>query len=194
LLLVGLPSWAIYRLTERRAVDALLALVSRPLVATVIFSGVTVLSMLSPIVESQSHSLVVYLYLQVVLVIAGIALWVPALRLLPGVEKLSTGARVLFLFAQSLIPSFPAVALIFAGHPFYPQFARNVHIVFGVSGIGDQQLAGALSKVLTLGILWTTAIVILARAQSREDRGDDPEPITWLDVDRELRRSSPGHP
>ncbi|ACU53531.1 hypothetical protein Afer_0577 [Acidimicrobium ferrooxidans DSM 10331] len=192
LALLGLPGWVVFRLTERRWVDAVLSLIARPLVATVLFCGVTILSMLSPIVEAQARSLVVFVYLQVVLVIAGVALWVPALRLQPGVEKLSTGGRVLFLFAQSLIPSFPAVALIFAKHSFYPLFARNVHIVFGVSGVGDQQLAGALSKILTLGILWTTAVVILARAQTREDRGDDPEPITWLDVERELRRSSSG--
>jgi putative membrane protein len=193
LLLLGLPSWAIFRLTEPRGVDALVTFFTRPLVATVIFSGITILSLLVPIVEAQAHSLVVYIYLQVVLVLAGIALWVPALRLTPGVEKLSNGARVLFLFAQSLIPSFPAVALIFAKRSFYPVFARNVHLVFGVSAIGDQQLAGALSKILTLAILWTTAVAILARAQNREDRGDDPEPITWLDVERELRRSSSGN-
>jgi len=161
LALLGLPGWVVFRLTERRWVDAVLSLIARPLVATVLFCGVTILSMLSPIVEAQARSLVVFVYLQVVLVIAGVALWVPALRLQPGVEKLSTGGRVLFLFAQSLIPSFPAVALIFAKHSFYPLFARNVHIVFGVSGVGVTPAETVKNctwfrKTLPQGAIWAT--------------------------------------
>jgi putative membrane protein len=191
LMLLGIPDWLLHQLTESEFVDALLTMLTQPVIATIIYCGVLMVSMLSAIVDAQARSLVVFVYLQVLFVFAGAVMWIPALRLLPGAHKMSTGARVLFLFAQSLLPSFPAIVLIFAHHPFYSVFVHNVHTVFGISEVGDQELAGGISKVIDFGILWGVAVAIMSRAQKREDAGFDPEPITWLDVEREFKRSRP---
>lgn len=192
LLLLGNPNWLWHKLTETPFVDALVSLLTSPILTTILYSTVFTLSMLAIIVQAQATSLVVYVYLQVVFVIAGVLMWIPALRLNPGTRKLSTGGRVFYLFAQSLLPSFPAIVLIFAHHSFYPIFATNVHLIFGISEIADQQLAGGISKVIDFGILWTVAIAIMNRAQKQEDLGADPEPITWLDVEREFKRAHKG--
>ncbi len=76
--------------------------------------------------------------------------------------------------------------LIFAHHAFYPGFAQNVHLLFGVSAIADQQVAGVVSKLLSLGVPWTAAVRILVKASNREAAGEDPEPMTWAEVQREL--------
>jgi len=191
LMLLGIPDWLLHQLTESEFVDALLTLLTQPIIATIIYCGVLMVSMLSAIVDAQARSLVVFVYLQFLFVFAGAVMWIPALRLLPGANKMSTGARVLFLFAQSLLPSFPAIVLIFAHHPFYSVFVHNVRAVFGISEVGDQELAGGVSKVIDFAILWGVAIGIMSRAQKREDAGVDPEPITWLDVEREFKRSRP---
>lgn len=192
LMLLGIPDWLLHLLTESEFVDALLAWFTQPITATIIYCGVLMASMLSAIVDAQAHSLFVFVYLQLLFVFAGAVMWIPALRLLPGAHKMTTGGRVLFLFAQSIVPSFPAFILIFAHHPFYSVFVHNVQAVFGISEVGDQQLAGGISKVIDFGILWGVAVGIMSRAQRREDTGFDPEPITWLDVEREFKRSRPG--
>lgn len=189
LLLLGTPNWLFHKLTETPFADALLELLTSPTFTTILYCAVLMLSMLPTIVQAQATSLVVYTYLQVVFVFAGALMWIPALRLNPGTKKLSTGGRVFYLFAQSLIPSFPAVILIFAHHSFYPIFASNIHLIFNISEVADQQLAGGISKVIDFGILWAVAIAIMNRAQKQEDLGADPEPITWLDVQREFKRA-----
>jgi putative membrane protein len=95
LILLGLPNWFLHKLTESPPVDKLVELLSSPILTTTIYTGVFVLSMLATIVQAQAHSLVVYVYLQVVFIIAGTLMWIPALRLNPGTHKLSTGGRVL---------------------------------------------------------------------------------------------------
>jgi len=189
LLLLGIPTWLLHKLTETAFIDALLQLLTSPILTTILYCGVFVLSMLATIVQAQATSMVVYVYLQVAFVVVGALMWIPALRLNPGTRKLSTGARVLYLFAQSLLPSFPAFVLIFAHHSFYPIFATNMHLIFGVSEVADQQLAGGISKLIDFGILWTVAVAIIVKAQKQEDLGADPEPITWLDVEREFKRT-----
>jgi putative membrane protein len=188
LMLIGIPNWVIYKATQSTYMDSLVYLLTSPIVATILYSGLLVALMFPPVVQAQAHSAFVFVYLQVLLTIVGVIMWLPAMRLTPGVRKLTTGARVIYLFAQSLLPSFPAFVLIFAHHSFYPIFAAHVKAVLGISEIGDQQLAGGISKVITLGILWSTAIAILSRAERKEEVGVDPEPITWLDVEREFKR------
>lgn len=188
LLLLGLPRSLISRWTRHRLLDIVLSRLTRAIPATLIFSGSLLVSMLSPVVELQASNSLVRAALQLELVSAAIIMWIPAFRLLPGMRQLSTAGRIAYLFAQSLLPSFPAFVLIFASHPFYPTFAAHMSSL-GISAVGDQELAGGLSKILSIALLWGTAIVILLRANQSEELGQDPEPITWDDVERELDRT-----
>lgn len=188
LLLLGLPRSLISKWTRPRLFDLVLSRLTRAIPATLIFSGSLLVSMLSPVVELQATNSLVRAALQLELVFAAIIMWIPAFRLLPGMRQLSTAGRIAYLFAQSLLPSFPAFVLIFASHPFYPTFAAHMSSL-GISAVGDQELAGGLSKILSIALLWGTAIVILLRANQSEELGQDPEPITWDDVERELDRT-----
>ncbi len=191
LILLGIPSGRYRRLLDLPAAGALAGALSRPIPAIVAYSALMAASMLPPVVALQARSVIALIYLQLLLLAAGVALWLPALHLLPGTRWLSTAARVGYLVAQSLVPSIPAIALIFAHHSFYPGFARGAHLLFGVSAVADQQLAGVVSKLLNLGVLWTVAVRILVKASNREAAGEDPEPMTWADVERELRERRP---
>jgi len=188
LMLRGLPRWLAYRLTEFPVVDDVISLLTRPVIATMIYFVVLVGSMTPFIVEQQATSTTVFIYLQVMLVFGAIVMWLPAMRLVPGVATMSIGARVVYIFAQSLLPAFPGFILIFSHHTFYPIFAQNSHLL-GISGVADQELAGGVDKTITFGILWIYAFAIMGSAQSREDAGQDPEPITWMDVQREFERN-----
>jgi putative membrane protein len=187
LVLLGLPKTLIARVTRPVIIDRITATVTRPVFATLIFSGSFFASMVTPVVEAQAQSPLLRAGLQGGLVVAGVVMWATALRLLPGVHQLSAVGRIIFLFAQSLLPTAPTFILIFAQHPLYPIFAEHARLL-GFSALGDQELAGATSKILSLFILWGTATVLIMRVGTDEERGDDPEPILWDDVEREFDR------
>jgi putative membrane protein len=189
LFLLALPRPLVSRITRPSVIDRTLTAITRYAPATAIFSGSILASMLTPVVEAQAHSTLVRAALHLELLGAGAVMWIAALKILPGVRHLSVAGRIAFLFTQSLLPSFPAFALIFAHHAFYPVFAHRIGLL-GISAIGDQQLAGGLSKVLSIAVLWGASVAILLRAQANEDQGEGEEPITWDDVERELERTS----
>jgi putative membrane protein len=191
LLLLGTPRWLGERLTRPPSVDAVVRRVSHPAVATVVFNGAILASLLPPVVSAQAANGAVDGLVHVALLAAGLVMWMPALRF-PGTRPLSTAARIGYLCVQAILPSFPALVFIFAAHPLYPTFA-HAREALGISAVADQQLAGALAKVFGLGVLGLAIGVILVRAERAESAGLDPDPLTWDDVERELRRLDRHH-
>ncbi len=188
LVLLGLPRWLVDLATRPVGVDAAVRRITSPLVATVIFNSVIIASLLPPVMELAARSAGVSACVDVVVFAAAVVMWTPALRLLPGPPQLSSAARVGYLFVQSILPNFPALIFIFAHHPIYAPFAHGARVALGISALADQQLAGVVAKLVGICILWGAAAVILVRAQRAEDAGADPDPLTWDDVERELRR------
>jgi cytochrome c oxidase assembly factor CtaG len=84
------------------------------------------------------------------------------------------------------VPSFLAVVWIFSRHPLYAPYAHAR--LFAMSPLTDQQLAGFVAKLVTIAVLWTVALVLLLRADRAEAEGDDAEPLTWADVERQFER------
>lgn len=187
LLLLGLPDWLAAKLTSPAIVDTVLARLTRPLGATVVFNAVVIGTMAPVVVDAEARSSLVHGAVNLALFVAGTLMWTPVLHTLPGRHQLSPAGKVGYLFVQSIVPNFPALILIFADHVLYGAFAK-APAALGLSPLLDQRLAGAMAKLGGIGILWVSAGVILMRAQRAEERGTDPEPLTWRDVERELDR------
>ncbi|SRR5579875_566517 len=186
LLVTGLPQPAIASFTRPLVVDSLLRICRKPAIATAIVTVIAVATLSTPAVDAQASSLAVRAVCDGALLFAGFVLWMPVLTRFPGPRPSSLG-RAGYLVVQSIVPSFLAVVWIFARHPLYPVFARTPPI-FGVSAVLDQQLAGFVAKLATIGVLWSVAFVTLARAQRVTAVGGDPDPLLWSDVERELER------
>ncbi|PZS22029.1 MAG: hypothetical protein DLM54_03535 [Acidimicrobiales bacterium] len=186
LILLGLPRWLIAMGTQPPPVEAFLRRLANPVVASVVFTVAAVGALLPPVVDAEAASSWVVAGVLVGLGIAGTVMWLPVLRVVPGHRHLSTVGRAGYLFVQSLLPNFPALVLIFSKHSLYPAFARTAAL--GLSPVADQQLAGVAAKVLGIAILWGAAGAILVKAQQAEEAGIDPDPLTWDDVEVELRR------
>jgi hypothetical protein len=59
-----------------------------------------------------------------------------------------------------------------------------------MSPVLDQQLAGFLAKLSTIAVLWTVAFTLLTRSHVTAGADDeDPEPLIWSDVEREIERA-----
>ena len=187
LLLGGVPRWLVDLLTRPAAADAVTRAVTRPVVATLVFNTVVIGSFLPPVMTAVVHSSWAAAGVGIALLVAGGVMWAPALRVLPGVGQLTRTGRAGYLLVQSILPSFASLVFVFARHPLYGVF-RTAPRSIGLTPLVDQQLAGALAKVAGLVVLLGAAGWILLRSHQAEDAGRDPDPLTWDDVERELRR------
>lgn len=190
LLLKSLPRQAIVRLTKPRYFDLMLVTLTRPLPSVIIFSIVAISAISPPLVRFEAQGTPNDIVIQLAVFLASLLVWTPLLKILPGVRQLSTAGRLAYVFVLSLVPSIPAVVLIFAKRSLYSTYSNGA---FGISAVGDQELTGALAKIASLAVFWSIAIIILLRADRDEEFGIDPDPITWDDVKRELDRSSKKH-
>ena len=161
---------------------------TRPVVAVVTFSVVALGTLLPPAVAAQASSAGWRALTDGGLLLAGAVLWGPALHNIPGVHRTAPVGVAVYLFVQSIVPTFLAVIYVFGHRPFYSAFA-GVHRAFGMSRLVDQQAAGVVAKVGTLPVLWSAAWRALARAQRADERGDDGETLTWSQVERHLERA-----
>ena len=187
LLLLSLSPSVLARLTHPALVDRVLEVVTRPVTAVVVFSGIVFATLVPGAVSAQASSAFSRALLDSAVLLGGFVLWGPVLRHVPGASRGSALGTAAYLFVQSVVPGFPSVLYIFARHPFYRSFVHTTH-VFSMSPLADQQLAGVIGKVGTLPVLWNVAWVVLTRAESIEAGGGDPEVLHWIDVERRLER------
>jgi putative membrane protein len=121
--------------------------------------------------------------------------------------RIGPGAKILYLFAQSFVPTVPAAWLTFADGVVYTSYDHPPR-VFGLSVIDDQQIAGAIMKIGGSVFLWTIITVLffnrfmkgwereqsfsrLRRIPDAEIVGNDEEPLTFAQVEEEFERVPP---
>ena len=186
LLLLGTPSEVVARLTRPRAIDWIAARASRPVIAiaaATILLGVTMLPFAISAASSNGLVRAVVLFLTIA---TGFILWLPVIDRVPGVSHLTRTGKAVYLFAQSIAPTFLSFAWIFATHPIYGSL-HGQHAAIGMSPLVDQQAAAYLSKLGTFGVLWTVAYIEFMRSGGEEE--DEESPLHWADVERELQRA-----
>lgn len=188
LLLAATPGELLAAATRPAAVDAALEALTRPLVAVLVFTAVAIGTLLPPVVQAQATSVAARGGLDALLLAAGVVLWGPVLRTVPGASRTGPLGTAVYCIVQSLVPTFLAVVFVFAHHPFYAVYAHAEGAI-GISPLADQQVAGIVGKVGTLPVLWTVAYREIDRARRLEEVGDDPQPLLWLDVQRRLERA-----
>jgi cytochrome c oxidase assembly factor CtaG len=188
LLLLAMPAPLIAAFTRPAPVDRALEVLTRPVVAVVVFTVIAVGTLLIPVVAAQTSSGIVRAVVDAVLLFGGVVLWGPVLRHIPGASRPTAVGLAAYLFVQSVVPGFPSVIYVFAHHPLYPAFA-HAHVAIGLSAVADQQVAGVVAKVATLPVLWTVAYVALTRAAREDAIGSDTAVLTWAEVERQLQRA-----
>lgn|GEM_PF-371939 len=188
LLLLATPAPVLAWLTRPWPLDACLERLTHPVVAVAVVTAVAVGTLSGPAVHAQAVSTGTRAAIDAALLGAGMVLWAPVVRHVPGATRARPVGTAAYLFVQSVVPTFPAVVYVFARHPLYPAFAQ-AHLAIGLSPLGDQQLAGIVAKVGTLPVLWSAAWVALARAERADATGDDGELLLWADVERRLQRA-----
>jgi cytochrome c oxidase assembly factor CtaG len=188
LLVAGTPRVILARLTRPVVVDAVLRVIVKPVPAIIVVTVVAVGTLTTGLVSLAAHSDVARIVLQIVILASGFVLWAPVLTELPGNQPLSRVGSGAYLIVQSIVPSFLSVVWIFARRPLYPSYVHRVRFL-GMSAVLDQQLAGFLAKLCTIAVLWTVAFSLMTRSRVTAGGDDDPEPLLWSDVEREIQRA-----
>ncbi|MDP8959958.1 MAG: cytochrome c oxidase assembly protein [Actinomycetota bacterium] len=181
LLLLGTPSWLARRLLHPPPLPLVARALTRPLAAFAIFN-VTMLAIHWPIVVGlMLRSEPFHLAAHALVVLAGLVMWAPVLSPLPELPRLSPPLQMVYLFAQSILPTIPASFITFAQSPPYRSY-QALTPLWGLSVLEDQQLAGLLMKIGGGLILWTAITIIFFRWYLEEQR--------WDRLERELRRGA----
>jgi cytochrome c oxidase assembly factor CtaG len=185
MLLLGLPHDLLEWVTRPAIVDAVLVRFRRPPVAIATVTIILVGSMAPAVVVAQASSPALRGLLFIVVLMAGLVLWLPVLGRVPGIPRLKPMVRFGYLAAQGVVPAFLSFVLILAPHPLYATFARS-RAAIGLRPLNDQQIAGFVSKLAMLIVLLAVGTVYLLRG---DEESNTEDPLVWADVQRQFERA-----
>jgi putative membrane protein len=185
LLIVGMPAWMLRELLRPRAVRAVFAFMTRPLVALIFFNSVLLFSHWPSVVAVAVGSEWIHFGVHVLIVLSALVMWWPIVSPLPELPPLSAPGQMIYLFFQSLAPTIPASFLTFGTKPLYPVYATFPRI-WGIGVLDDQLMAGLIMKLVGSAILWGVIATIFFRWYGREQRADF-DATGYAALDREIR-------
>jgi putative membrane protein len=133
-----------------------------PVVATLVFNTVTVLTHWQPVVNRSVTDGPFHYGIHVIVVATALIMWIPVCGPWPQLRMKSVPGTLVYLFLQSVVPTIPGAWLAIAGDAIYEGYDHGDHL-FGVTTVQDQQAAGVFMKVVTGGWLWTVIIVLFFR-------------------------------
>jgi putative membrane protein len=208
MVLLATPTWLARMVLGSGRAYRVLRRLARPVPATILFNGVVLFMHWPAAVSAATSNGPLHYGMHVVLVGAALLMWLPVCGPLPEL-RFPLPTQMVYLFAQSILPTVPAGWLTFADGVVYPSY-DVLPRVFGLSVTDDQQLAGMLMKILGGFYLWTIIATLFFRFASRymdDDRsrgvaldrrapvvGPDGDVLTWEQVERELSAAGPAPP
>jgi putative membrane protein len=94
-------------------------------------------------------------------------MWMPVFSPTPALPRLHASGQMFYLFLQSLLPTIPASFLTFSSVALYPVYG-DAALVYGLSAVADQTIAGVIMKLGGGLLLWGTIAVIWFRWTRQE--------------------------
>ena len=198
LLLLAVPEWlARLMIVDGSPGSKLLRLLTNPLVAGLSFNAVQALTHWGAAVELSVRSGAFHYLMHLLVFATALMMWTPVLGPLRELH-LSEPAKMVYMFAMSIVPTVPAAWLTFAEGSVYPVYDRPERL-WGVSVTADQQAAGAVMKVLGGFYLWTLIGIRFFRYSATQREADArarrarfaAETLTTAEVQAEFERLGP---
>lgn len=194
LILFAIPEW-LGRLVigDGAGVRRWARILTRPVVAGVLFNVVIALTHWSAVVNASVGNGALHYAVHLVVVLTAFLMWMPVVGPLPEL-RMSLPGQMVYLFLMSVIPTVPAAWLAIADGVVYEAYDHS-NRMFGWSVTTDQQLAGLIMKVIVGFYLWGiigSMFVRWATQIESEDPGRiDREVLTWEEVRRQLDEAPP---
>lgn len=193
ILLSGTPGWLVSWIIG--PVLPLMRKLVRPLPASLLYNSVIAVSHAAIWVNFTASHEVPHFLAHVLLVTTAAIMWLPVLHNRPELPQMSAPVKMVYLFAQSLIPNVPSIFLAFADEPLYQWYVNAPRIWTSFGPVEDQQLAGAIMKTSGTMIIWGIIVVMFFRWYRDSERQGGTDVLRWEDVERELARTpAPAEP
>jgi len=184
LLIAGMPPWLLRRFLRPRPVSVVFRVLTKPLVALILFNGVLLFVHWPAVVLASVSSEWTHFALHVLLTSTALLMWWPVMSPLPEYPALPAPGQMIYLFLQSLAPTIPASFLTFGDHALYPIYATFPRI-WGIGVLTDQLMAGLIMKLIGGAILWGFITAIFFRWHRLEER-EGWDASRYRDVEREI--------
>ena len=190
LLLAGMPGWMFRWLFRPRWLFAAVRQLSRPFIALLLFNAYIAISHWEPVVNLQVTSEPAHFGLHFVLVTTALLMWMPVLSPVFEIPRLRYPGQMMYLFAQSIVPTVPASFLTFADGPIYSFYGLAAPLV-GVDAVVDQRIAGLIMKIVGGFILWGFIAALFFKWNKQDELTGSEEPV-WQEVERQANRMEVG--
>lgn len=206
LALMAIPTWMARAILGQGTGYRVFAWFAKPVVAGVLFNLIVMVTHIPLMVNASTTNGVLHYTLHLLIVTLALLMWTPVVG--PFKElQMGPGAKCIYLFLLSVVPTIPAGWLVFAEGTVYKHYINPVR-VWGISITDDQQLAGAIMKLGGAAFLWGVTIYIFfrkfgaghetentyvraGRIPTAEITGHDDHTLTYAEVRAEFERSSP---
>lgn len=198
LALLATPAWLLRVLVGRGRGYRVLRWFTRPAVAGILFNLAVMVSHIPGVVNTsvESSSPLIHYSVHVMVVTTSLLMWMPVCGPLREL-RIGPGATMIYLFAQSIVPSIPAGWLAFSEGIVYKAYDQPVR-VWGIDPTADQQIAGAIMKTGGTIFLWAVIIALWFRHFAAPHKRDQAaafarqrQPPTYADVEREFAETAP---
>lgn len=171
MVLLATPEWLLRLLIGDGRIYRVLKWLCHPVVAGVAFNIVVMITHIPGVVNNSVESAPLHYSLHVLVVSTGLLMWMPVVG--PFRElRIGDFPKMIYLFAQSIVPTVPAGWLVFAESAVYKAYDIPTR-VWGLSVQDDQQLAGAIMKTGGSFFLWTVIGVLFFKTFNKQFRREN---------------------
>lgn len=154
LLLFAVPPALAVRVIGWGKALTVLRITARPAFAIPVAAGLLLLvntpALADPLLPTQYGSFL----MDLMWIVAGFALWMPVQCPHPGVRRLTGGAALAYLIAQSIVPVLPGFFMTWADYPVFSVYELAPRVFTGFDAVNDQQTAAAILQVGGMVLLW----------------------------------------
>jgi putative membrane protein len=192
LVLLATPSWLLRTLLGEGHGFRVVRALCKPIPAALMFNAVVMITHVPGLVNASADNAVLHYSLHLTLVLTALAMWMPVLG--PIDEwRMGNGAKPIYLFLQSVIPTVPAGWLTFAEGTVYKRYNTPIR-VWGLSPADDQQIAGAIMKLGGSVFMWSFVIFYFFKRFDpgwKEAATYRRSPLTFEQVQDQFERTAP---
>ncbi len=171
LALLATPEWLLRSLIGSGRLYRVLRWLCHPVAAGVLFNVTVMVSHVPGIVNASVDNGPLHYALHFGVVMTALLMWMPVCGPIPEFH-IGMGAKMIYLFLQSVVPTVPAAWLTFAEGTVYRPYGEQPLRVWGLSVTDDQQLAGAIMKTGGSLFLWSIIIWMWFKRFSANHRNE----------------------
>jgi putative membrane protein len=158
LVLIATPTWMARVLVGDGRAYRVVSWLAKPVVAGLVFNVMVMVLHIPGLVNASAENGALHYALHVGVVASAVMMWTPVVG--PFREwQIGPGAKCVYLFLMSVVPTVPAGWLTFAEGVVYKHYDQPVR-VWGIGVTDDQQIAGVIMKLGGSTFLWTIIVFL----------------------------------